>query len=144
MITSKAPIWQPTWAKNQTHYRVQSDLSACLKDALKESAKPKTTIKLADLILVLQSAKMSKSTVRLFYQLSLKINYTTKKKNWLPKPKTKLSFDNKSINSYVSNGALHYARNIVGNGLHQDAIAGDNPKNFAVDVYYVFGATDNA
>lgn len=59
-----------------------------------------------------------------------------------------LKLDDKSISAYASNGAIHYARNMIASGQYSEVIAigiaGDSEENVALEVYYVFGSATNA
>ncbi|MDU7693720.1 MAG: N-6 DNA methylase [Helicobacter sp.] len=69
-------------------------------------------------------------------------------KKLISQTKNGIKFDDKSIASYAVNGALYYAQNIIDSGKYHEVIAigvaGDNDKNIAIEVYYVFGASERA
>ncbi|GEJ30599.1 TPA: HsdM family class I SAM-dependent methyltransferase [Flavobacterium psychrophilum] len=58
----------------------------------------------------------------------------------------KIKNDIKSVKNFAVNGAIHYAQCAIMSKKYKEAIAigisGDNPTNVAIQVYYVFGATD--
>lgn len=56
--------------------------------------------------------------------------------------------DDKSVRDYAVNGALHYARGCIASTKYKEVIAvgvaGDNPDNVEIQVYFVFGTGQNA
>lgn len=56
--------------------------------------------------------------------------------------------DDKSVRDYAVNGALHYARGAIASEKYKEVIAvgvaGDNPDNVEIQVYFVFGTGQNA
>lgn len=62
------------------------------------------------------------------------------------KNKEKLKQDIKSAKNYAVNGAIHYAQCAILSKKYKDVIAigiaGDNRKNVQIEVYYVYGSTD--
>ncbi len=58
----------------------------------------------------------------------------------------KIKNDIKSVQNFAVNGAIHYAQCAIMSKKYTEAIAigiaGDNPSNVKIQVYYVFGATD--
>lgn len=52
--------------------------------------------------------------------------------------------DDKSVASYATNGALHYAQSILDSGVYNEVViigvAGDSPANVEIEVGYVYGA----
>jgi type I restriction enzyme M protein len=58
----------------------------------------------------------------------------------------KIKNDIKSVKNFAVNGAIHYAQCAIMSKKYSEAIAigiaGDNPNNVTIQVYYVFGATD--
>ena len=59
----------------------------------------------------------------------------------------KLKADPKSVQNYAANGAVHYAQCAIMSKKYTEAIAigiaGDNPENVAIEIYYVFGGTND-
>ncbi|MGL4934611.1 MAG: HsdM family class I SAM-dependent methyltransferase [Cetobacterium sp.] len=53
--------------------------------------------------------------------------------------------DEKAINAYAVNGALHYATQMIASGKYDEVIsigvAGDNEENVQTDIYYVYGSS---
>ncbi|SIT13732.1 Type I restriction-modification system, DNA methylase subunit [Chryseobacterium ureilyticum] len=129
----------------QTKYTVESAMSPYLKDAIQQGVKMKR--------LELEEAgekEKSKSWKPDFELETFNIPVIIENKLGLSKLQAttgdKLKNDIKTVKTYAVNGAVHYAQCAIMSKKYNEAIAigiaGDNPENVAIKVYYVYGSTD--
>lgn len=129
----------------QTKFTVESAMSPYLKEAIQQGVKMKR--------LELEEAgekEKSKSWKPDFELETFNIPVIIENKLGLSKLQAitgdKLKNDIKSVKTYAVNGAVHYAQCAIMSKKYNEAIAigiaGDNPDNVAIKVYYVFGSTD--
>ncbi|MDK4688612.1 HsdM family class I SAM-dependent methyltransferase, partial [Kingella negevensis] len=123
-------------------YNEESAMSDYLKEALKGSAKTqnKTNFGKPDFHVEKYAIKGKKIPIIIENKLGLK--------KLASQTKDGLKFDDKSIANFAVNGALYYAQNMIGSEKYHEVIAigiaGDNPENIAISVYYVFGQSEKA
>ncbi len=86
--------------------------------------------------------KYSKDTSR--YKIPVLIEDKLSSKKLKATKDNSLKDDEKSIQQYAVNGAIHYATSVIGSGKYSEAIAigiaGDNKENTQIEVYYIFGS----
>ncbi|MBE2893767.1 HsdM family class I SAM-dependent methyltransferase [Spirabiliibacterium falconis] len=123
--------------KKHTDYNEESAMSDYLKEALKGSAKTKDKTAFGK-----PDFHIEKYAVPVIIENKLSL------KKLLAETKDGIKTDDKSINAYAVNGALHYARNMIASNKYKEVIAigcaGDDSSNIAIKVYYVFGNAENA
>lgn len=129
----------------QNKYTVESAMSAHLKSALQAG------VKLKRIELEVEGEKekgkswkpdfeLEEFNIPVLIENKLKVNKLSAKKDG------KIKRDIKSVQNYAVNGAIHYAQCAIMSKKYSEAIAigiaGDNLENVSIEVYYVFGATD--
>ena len=123
--------------KKQTDYNVESTMSGYMKESLKGSAKTqnKTNFGKPDF-------SIEKYSVPVIIENKLSI------KKLVAQTKEVYKTDEKFVKDFAVNGALYYAKNMIGSGKYNEVIAigvaGDNPQNVQIEVYYVYGSSDKA
>ncbi|ATA91566.1 SAM-dependent methyltransferase [Capnocytophaga canimorsus] len=123
--------------KKQSDYNVESTMSDYMKESLKGSAKTqnKTNFGKPDF-------SIEKYSVPIIIENKLSI------KKLIAQTKDGYKTDDKSISAFAVNGALYYAKNMIGSGKYNEVIAigvaGDNLQNVQIEVYYVYGSSDKA
>ncbi len=126
--------------KKGTDWSQESSMSDYLKEALKGSAKTKNKTNFGKPDFSIEKYSSDKS--------KYKIPVLIENKRWLKKLKamkdSTIKDDEKSIQAFAVNGAIHYATSVIGSGKYSEAIAigiaGDNRENLTIEVYYVFGS----
>lgn len=129
----------------QGKYTVESAMSNFLKTAIQKGVKLKR-LELEEM----GEKEKSKSWKPDFELECFKIPVLIENKLGLSKLSCKsgkkLKHDIKSAKNYAVNGAIHYAQCAILSKKYTEAIAigiaGDNAKNVTIEVYYVYGATD--
>lgn len=123
--------------KKLSDYNVESTMSDYMKESLKGSAKTqnKTNFGKPDF-------SIEKYSVPIIIENKLSI------KKLIAQTKDGYKTDDKSISGFAVNGALYYAKNMIGSGKYNEVIAigvaGDNSQNVQIEVYYVYGSSDKA
>jgi len=123
--------------KNQTDYYTESAIPDYLKEALKGRAKTinKTNFGKPDFSLTK-------------YDLPIIIENKLGLQKLILETKEGIKFDDRSIQSYAVNGALHYATGMIASGKYHEVvaigIAGDSIDTITLKVYYVYGSGDNS
>ena len=123
--------------KNQSDYYTESAIPDYLKVALKGRAKTinKTNFGKPDFSLTK-------------YDLPIIIENKLGLQRLILETKEGIKFDDKSIQSYAVNGALHYATGMIASGKYSEVIAigiaGDSINTITLKVYYVYGSGDNS
>lgn len=129
----------------QKNYTVESAMSAHLKTALQ------TGVKLKRLELEIKGEKEKGKSWKPDFELeSFNIPVVIENKlgsgKLSAKKDGKVKRDIKSVQNYAVNGAIHYAQCAIMSKKYSEAvaigIAGDSEDNISIEVYYVFGATD--
>lgn len=127
--------------KNQVDYYTESAIPDYLKEALKGRAKTenKTNFGKPDFSLI-KKCGYENIPVIIENKLGLgKLIFETKEG---------IKLDDKSIQSYAVNGALHYATGMIASGKYHEVIAvgiaGDSAENIQIKVYYVYGSGENS
>lgn len=120
--------------KKLIDYNVESGMSEYMKDALKGSAKTKT------------KANFGKPDFHIEkYDIPVIFEDKLGSKKLICKNKDGIRTDEKSIQNYASNGAIHYATQMIASGKYKEAVAigvaGDHKENVKFDIYYVFGSS---
>ena len=138
--------WVKDYFKQLKQYKftVESSMSEFLKVAIQEG------VKLKRLELEEEEKEKSKSWVPDFELECFEIPVLIENKLGLSKlcrkNGEKLKQDIKSAKNYAVNGAIHYAQSAILSKKYKDVIAigiaGDNSKNVQIEVYYVYGSTD--
>lgn len=115
-------------------YNVESSMSEYMKDALKGSAKTKTKTNFGK-----PDFHIEKYNIPVIFEDKLGSN------KLISKNKDGIKNDEKSIQNYATNGALHYSTQMISSGKYKEAIAigvaGNNKNNVKFDIYYVFGSS---
>lgn len=123
--------------KKHEDYNEESAMSEYLKEALKGAAKTKTKTNFGKPDFHVEK-----------YKLPVIIENKKGISKLLSKNKDGIKFDDKDIENYAVNGALHYSRAMIDSGKYQEVIAvgvaGDSEDNVNMKIYYVFGAGTNA
>lgn len=123
-------------------YNEESGMSPYMKEALKGSAKTKTKANFGKPDFTIEKYKNNGVTIPVIIEDKFKLSKLVSEK------KDGIKFDDKSIQAYATNGALHYSRCVIASEKYNEviaiAVAGDNPDNVAIRVYYVFGSAPNA
>lgn len=120
--------------KKLKDYNVESSMSDYMKDALKGSAKTKTKTNFGK-----PDFHVEKYNIPVIFEDKLGI------KKLIAKNKDGIKDDEKSIQNFATNGAIHYATQIIASGKYKEAVAigvaGDHKKNVVFDIYYIFGSS---
>ena len=123
--------------KKHEDYNEESAMSEYLKEALKGAAKTKTKTNFGKPDFHVEK-----------YKLHVIIENKKGISKLLSKNKDGIKFEDKDIENYAVNGALHYSRAMIDSGKYQEVIAvgvaGDSDDNVEMKIYYVFGAGTNA
>jgi type I restriction enzyme M protein len=123
--------------KNQADYYTESAIPDYLKVALKGRAKTenKTNFGKPDFSLTK-------------YDLPIIIENKLGLQKLILETKEGIKFDDKSIQSYAVNGALHYATGMIASGKYSEVIAigiaGDSEETIQLKLYYVYGSGENS
>ncbi|TWS95401.1 class I SAM-dependent DNA methyltransferase [Streptococcus sp. sy018] len=124
--------------KKHQDYNEESSMSDYLKEALKGAAKTATKTNFGKPDFHIENK----------YKLPIIIENKLKLSKLVAKNRDGIKFDDKSINAYAVNGALHYSRSMIDSGKYEEVIAigiaGDDEDNITISVYYVFGSAPNA
>lgn len=118
-------------------YNEESGMSPYMKEALRGSAKTasKTNFGKPDF----HVEKYGKPVI-------FENKFSSKK--LIAETKEGIKQDDKSIGNFAVNGALYYARNMIGSGRYQEVfalgVAGDSDENVTFKIYYVFGSAPMA
>ena len=120
--------------KKLIDYNVESGMSEYMKYALKGSAKTKTKTNFGK-----PDFHIEKYDIPVIFEDKLGI------KKLIAKNKDGIKDDEKSIQNFATNGAIHYATQIIASGRYKEevaiGVAGDHKKNVVFDIYYVFGSS---
>lgn len=123
--------------KKHKDYNEESAMSGYLKEALKGAAKTKTKTNFGKPDFHVEK-----------YKLPVIIENKKGISKLLSKNKDGVKFEDKDIENYAVNGALHYSRAMIDSGKYQEVIAvgvaGDSDDNVEIKIYYVFGSGTNA
>lgn len=123
--------------KKHKDYNEESAMSEYLKEALKGAAKTKTKTNFGKPDFHVEK-----------YKLPVIIENKKGISKLLSKNKDGIKFEDKDIENYAVNGALHYSRAMIDSGKYEEVIAvgvaGDSEDNVNMKIYYVFGAGTNA
>lgn len=115
-------------------YNVESSMSEYMKDALKGSARTKTKTNFGK-----PDFHIEKYNIPVIFEDKLGSN------KLISKNKDGIKNDEKSIQNYATNGALHYSTQMIASGKYKGVIAigvaGNNKNNVKFDIYYVFGSS---
>lgn len=115
-------------------FNVESSMSDYMKDALKGSAKTKTKTNFGK-----PDFHIEKYNIPVIFEDKLG------SKKLISDNKGVIKNDEKSIQNYATNGAIHYATQIIASGKYKEAVAigvaGDYKENVKFDIYYVFGSS---
>lgn len=118
-------------------YNVESSMSDYLKEALRGSAKTQNKTNFGKPDFHLEN-----------YKIPIIIENKLGVKKLEAKNKDGYKIDDTSISGFAVNGALHYAQNMISSGKFVEviaiAVAGDNPQNVQIKVFYVFGTGNDA
>jgi type I restriction-modification system DNA methylase subunit len=123
--------------KNQQDYHTESAIPDYLKEALKGRAKTanKTNFGKPDFSLTK-------------YHVPVVIENKLGLQKHVLATKDGIKFDDKSIQSYAVNGALHYATGMIASGKYHEVIAigiaGDSDEAIKIQVYYVYGSGEQS
>lgn len=113
-------------------YRVESNMSEYLKEALKGSAKTKNKTNFGKPDFHLEN-----------YKIPVIIENKLGANKLESKTKEGMKMDDASISGFAVNGVLHYAKNIIESGKYSEvmaiAVAGNNQDDIIIKVFYVFG-----
>ncbi len=129
----------------QTKFTVESSMSKYLKNALQEG------VKLKRLELEAQGEKEKGKSWKPDFELEcFSIPVVIENKLGLNKliavNGENLKLDIKSVQNYAVNGAIHYAQCAILSKKYNEVIAigvaGDNEENVAIQIYYVYGASE--
>ncbi len=114
-------------------YNTESAMSEHLKYALKGSAKTQNKTNFGKPDFHLEN-----------YEIPVLIENKLGIKKLISANKESIKNDDKSIENFAVNGAIHYATSAIASGKYDEAIAigiaGDNEENITIKVYYVYGA----
>lgn len=120
--------------KKLKDYNVESSMSEYMKDALKGSAKTKTKTYFGK-----PDFHVEKYNIPVIFEDKLG------SKKLIAQNKDGIKGDDKSIQNFATNGAIHYATQIIASGKYKEAVAigvaGEDKKNVVFDIYYVFGSS---
>lgn len=115
-------------------FNVESSMSDYMKEALKGSAKTKTKTNFGK-----PDFHIEKYNIPVIFEDKLG------SKKLISDNKGVIKNDEKSIQNYAINGAIHYATQIIASGKYKEAVAigvaGDYKENVKFDIYYVFGSS---
>ena len=118
-------------------FNVESNMSEYMKESLKGSAKTAKKTNFGKPDFNIESYKIKNNVIPVIIESKVKLNKLVAENN------EGIKFDEKSISSYAVNGALHYAQNMIASGKYKEVIAigvaGDNPQNLEIYVFYVYG-----
>ncbi|MEE3608745.1 HsdM family class I SAM-dependent methyltransferase [Avibacterium paragallinarum] len=118
-------------------YNEESAMSEFMKESLKGSAKTKNKTNFGKPDFHIEK-----------YEIPVVIENKLGIKKMLASNKGGVKFDDKSIGGYAVNGALYYARNMIASNKYSEVIAigcaGDDKSNVAIQVYFVFGHSEQA
>lgn len=126
----------------QTKYTVESAMSIYLKTAIQEG------VKLKRIELEKEKGKSWKPDFELeiFNNIPVLIEDKLGYNKLSANNGVKLKHDTKSVQNFAVNGAIHYAQCAIMSKKYSEVIAigiaGDNSENVSIEVYYVFGVTD--
>lgn len=117
-------------------FNVESSMSDYMKEALKGSAKTKTKTNFGK-----PDFHIEKYNIPVIFEDKLGSKKLISNNN----NKGVIKNDEKSIQNYATNGAIHYATQIIASGKYKEAVAigvaGDYKENAKFDIYYVFGSS---
>lgn len=120
--------------KKLQDYNVESGMSEYMKEALKGSAKTKTKSNFGK-----PDFHVEKYKIPVIFEDKLGSKYL------ISKNKSGIKDDEKSIRNFASNGAIHYATQMISSGKYKEVIAigvaGDNEENVKFDIYYIYGSS---
>lgn len=130
---------------NQTNYTVESSMSKYLKAAIQEGVKLKR-LELEETG-EKEKGKSWKPDFELeCFNIPVLIEDKLGTKKLIATTGEKLRHDAKSVQNYAVNGAIHYAQCAIMSKKYSEVIAigiaGDNADDVAIQVYYVYGASD--
>lgn len=130
---------------NQTNYTVESSMSKYLKAAIQEGVKLKR-LELEETG-EKEKGKSWKPDFELeCFNIPVLIEDKLGTKKLIATTSEKLRHDVKSVQNYAVNGAIHYAQCAIMSKKYSEVIAigvaGDNADDVAIQVYYVYGASD--
>lgn len=123
--------------KNQTDYYTESAMPDYLKEALRGRAKTenKTNFGKPDF-------SLTKYSTPVVIENKLGIS------KLISETKEGIRFDDKSIQGFAVNGALHYATGMIASGKYPEVIAigiaGDSANNLELRVFYVYGSGEHS
>ena len=98
--------------KKLKDYNVESSMSDYMKDALKGSAKTKTKTNFGK-----PDFHVEKYAIPVIFEDKLGV------KKLIAKNKDGIKDDEKSIQNFATNGAIHYATQIIASGKYKEAVA---------------------
>ena len=130
---------------NQTNYTVESSMTKYLKTAIQEGVKLKR-LELEETG-EKEKGKLWKPDFELeCFNIPVLIEDKLGTKKLIATTGEKLRHDVKSVQNYAVNGAIHYAQCAIMSKKYSEVIAigiaGDNADDVAIQVYYVYGASD--
>ncbi len=130
---------------NQTNYTVESSMTKYLKTAIQEGVKLKR-LELEETG-EKEKGKSWKPDFELeCFNIPVLIEDKLGTKKLIATTGEKLRHDVKSVQNYAVNGAIHYAQCAIMSKKYSEVIAigiaGDNADDVAIQVYYVYGASD--
>ena len=130
---------------NQTNYTVESSMTKYLKTAIQEGVKLKR-LELEETG-EKEKGKSWKPDFELeCFNIPVLIEDKLGTKKLIATTGEKLRHDVKSVQTYAVNGAIHYAQCAIMSKKYSEVIAigiaGDNADDVAIQVYYVYGASD--
>lgn len=115
-------------------YNVETCMSDYMKNALKGSAKTEKKSNFGQ-----PDFHVEKYDIPVIFEDKVGI------KKLIAKNKDGIKDDANSIKKFATNGAIHYATQIIASGKYKEAVAigvaGDHNKNVVFDIYYVFGSS---
>lgn len=124
--------------KNQRDYYTESAIPDYLKDALRGRAKTENKTNFGKLDFSLTRYK--KAPVVIENKLGLQ--------KLIAESKDGIKLDEKSIQNYAVNGALHYATGMIASGKYHEVIAigivGESDDAIELKVYYVYGSGEHS
>lgn len=123
--------------KNQTDYYTESAIPDYLKDALRGRAKTESKTNFGK-----PDFSLTKYNIPVIIENKLGTNKI------ISETKEGVKLDDKSIQSYAVNGALHYATGMIASGKYNEVIAigiaGDSEESLELQAYYVYGSGDHS
>lgn len=124
-------------------YNTESSMSPYLQEALKGSSKTEYKTGMGRPDFSVEKYKIGNNPIPVLIE-----NKFSRKKLVNQNEKDGIKRDDKSVQNYAVNGALHYARGCIASGKYGEVIAvgiaGDNDENVEIRIYYVFGTSANA